>query len=91
MKKILIIDDDHGNRELMTDYLEAENSFLIETGNGNGLFKLLSNKFMYDLVIVNITASNNYGWRMCREIRKRSNIPIIILTPRHEDIYELYG
>ena len=91
MKKILIIDDGNEIRNLIVDYLEAENNFLIETGNKNTLFKLLSKKFIYDLVIVNITVSNNYGWRICREIRKYSNIPIIILTPRHEDIYELYG
>ena len=40
---------------------------------------------------MDLIVSNNDGWALCREIRQTSHVPIIILSERNEDIYELYG
>ncbi|MBN2442624.1 MAG: response regulator transcription factor [Spirochaetales bacterium] len=87
MKRILIINDDNSTDAMIADCLKTEDNFITVIGTDN----LLNDRLFFDLVIINITGLPNYGWILCREIRKKSNIPIIVLTPKHEDIYELYG
>ncbi|MBN2535937.1 MAG: response regulator transcription factor [Spirochaetales bacterium] len=91
MKKILVMSDDIKSGEFTAAWLEKEGNFLVEKRSKNTSIKLLNCKFKFDLLIMDIDVSLNDGWALCREIRKISSIPIIIISPRKEDIYELYG
>lgn len=88
--KILIVEDEDRMRRLIGDYLKKEGYTLIEAENG----RLALEKFFndnIDLVILDIMLPEYDGWTVMREIRKESNVPIIILTARSEESDELFG
>jgi len=91
MKKILVIDNSIESGEIIADFLEKEGNFFVEIGNKKTVINLLTNHFFFDIVLLDLANSNNEGWYLCREIRKRSRVPIIVLSSKNEDIYELYG
>ncbi|KPU27486.1 PhoB family transcriptional regulator [Caloranaerobacter sp. TR13] len=87
---ILIVEDEDRMRRLIGDYLKKEGYTVIEAENG----KLALEKFIndnIDLVILDIMLPEYDGWTVMREIRKESNVPIIILTARSEESDELFG
>ncbi|WP_427337742.1 response regulator transcription factor [Caloranaerobacter sp. DY30410] len=88
--KILIVEDEDRMRRLIGDYLKKEGYIVIEAEDG----KLALEKFFndnIDLVILDIMLPEYDGWTVMREIRKESNVPIIILTARSEESDELFG
>ena len=88
--KILIVDDDRGIIELMRLYLEKEGFECILAENG----KIALEKFAVsspDLIILDIMMPEIDGWQVCREIRKTSNIPIIMLTAKGETFDKVLG
>lgn len=88
--KILIVEDEDRMRRLIRDYLKKEGYTVIEAEDG----KLALEKFFnddIDLVILDIMLPEYDGWTVMREIRKKSNVPIIILTARSEESDELFG
>ncbi len=88
--KILIVEDEDRMRRLIRDYLKKEGYNVIEAEDG----KLALEKFFnddIDLVILDIMLPEYDGWTVMREIRKKSNVPIIILTARSEESDELFG
>ncbi|WP_083238871.1 response regulator transcription factor [Caloranaerobacter ferrireducens] len=88
--KILIVEDEDRMRRLIGDYLKKEGYTVIESENG----KIALEKFFndnIDLVILDIMLPEYDGWTVMREIRKESNVPIIILTARSEESDELFG
>lgn len=91
MKKVLLINDDIESGEIIADWLEKDGNFLVNTRSKNTIIKLLSHNYIFDLIIMNLDVSNNDGWSLCRKIRKTFHVPIIILSGRDEDIYELYS
>ena len=90
MKKILIIEDDINISALEQDYLEA-NSFEVKTAADgiNGLSLALNEDF--DLVLLDIMLPKMDGWQVCREIRKTSSVPIIMLTAKGETFDKVLG
>ena len=81
--KILIIDDDINICELLRIYLEKEGfEAAVET---DGLKALSAfNTFNPDLVLLDIMLPHLDGWQICREIRKTSQTPIIMITAKGE-------
>lgn len=80
-EKILIVDDEVRLRKLLTAYLKKEGYQIIEAGNGlEALNQVRSNKV--DLVILDVMMPVMDGWTACGEIRKISQVPIIMLTAR---------
>ena len=88
--KILIADDDKSIVELMRLYLEKEGYKCITAENG----KIALKKFETDtpdLIILDIMMPEVDGWQVCREIRKSSNVPIIMLTAKGETFDKVLG
>ncbi len=90
MKKILIIEDNESIAELERDYLEA-NGFAIEiVDNGTeGLKRALADDV--DLLLLDIMLPGVDGFKICREVRKKRDIPILIVSARREDIDKVRG
>lgn len=85
MKKILIIEDDPGIAELERDYLEASDFQVdIEADGTAGLKRALNDDF--DLLILDVMLPGQDGFQICRELRKKKELPILMVSARHEDI-----
>lgn len=89
-KKILIIDDEIKIVEICRDYLQAAGfTVASETDGLNALEKFRVEK--PDLVVLDLMLPNIDGLDICREIRRESNVPIIMLTARVEESDKLVG
>jgi len=90
MANILICDDDIAVHTSLGIYLEADNFLYTSVYNGkDSLDKAMNGKF--DLVILDIMMPSLSGIEVCKEIRKVSKIPIIMLTAKGEEIDILLG
>lgn len=90
-KKILIADDEARMRKLVGDFLKKEGYSVIEAADGLQALNLFNETADIDLVILDIMMPGYDGWTVCREIRKSSQVPIIMLTARGEEADELFG
>jgi two-component system, OmpR family, response regulator ResD len=89
-KTILLADDELRMRKLLSDYLSREGYRVIEAEDGEmALDKLAQEKI--DLVILDVMMPKCDGWTVCREIRKNSGIPVIMLTAKGEEVDQLLG
>ena len=90
MYKLLVVDDEPKIREVIREYAEFNGYEVTETEDGMsavGLCKL--NK--YDLVILDIMMPKLDGFTACKEIKKISDVPIIMLSARGEEYDKLFG
>lgn len=90
MKKILIIEDDSNICELEKDYLEA-NGFEVSTAaNGKeGLEKAL--EFNFNLILLDIMLPGMDGMEVCKRIRDKKDIPILLVSAKKEDLDKITG
>ncbi len=92
MPKILIIEDEVSIRTIIKKYLSKFDIECIEAENGKkGLEIFEKNKDSIDLIIMDVMMPEMDGIECTREIRKLSNVPIIILTAKSEDEDEIEG
>lgn len=90
MKKILIIEDDERIAGLESDYLEASGlKTTIATDGQSGLEHALNGD--YNLILLDIMLPGINGLEICRAIRKNSNIPIILVSAKKEDLDKIKG
>ena len=90
MKKILVIEDELSIAELERDYLEISGFKVdIESKGDLGLIKAI--KEDYDLIILDLMLPNIDGFQICKQIRSKKNIPIIMVSARKEDIDKIRG
>lgn len=90
MEKILIIEDDELIADLERDYLLAEGMEADIASDGNmGLLKFKEN--VYDAVILDLMLPGKNGFQICREIRRKSDLPILLVTAKKEDIDKVKG
>lgn len=89
-KTILIADDEQLLRQLMHDFLLPEGFHILEAEDGKEALALFEEKSP-DLVILDVMMPGYDGWTVCREIRKTSSIPIIMLTAKGEEIDQLFA
>ncbi|WBW96597.1 response regulator transcription factor [Oceanirhabdus sp. W0125-5] len=88
--KVLVIEDESGIRKVINDFFKAEGFTVVEACDGqDGIDKFFDGEF--NLVILDIMMPKLDGWSVCRRIRKKSNVPIIILTARGDEDDELMG
>lgn len=88
--KILIADDEEGIRNMIKEYMSLENYQLTEAVDGMDALNHFQ-KERFDLIIVDVMMPKLDGWALCREIRKSSRVPIIMLTARGEEYDKLFG
>ena len=90
MEKILIVDDDKNICELLRLYIEKEGYAAALAHDGReALQKFETEK--PDLIILDVMMPELDGWQVCREIRKNSDIPIIMLTAKGETFDKVLG
>ena len=90
MNRILIIDDDEELCELVSEYLTGEGFQAEAVHDGeSGLQRALSNE--YDLVTLDVMLPNKNGFDVLRELRRTSQIPVLMLTARGEDTERIVG
>ena len=90
MRKILVVEDDHLIAELERDYLEAsEYEVEIATDGYEGL--RLSKENTYDLILLDVMLPGVGGFDICREIRKKKNVPVIMVTAKKTDVDKIRG
>jgi len=80
---ILVVDDDDRIRELVKEYLE-DNGFVVSTGNSAEQAKIRLEYFKFDLIVLDIMMPGQNGFELTSEIKKNSNVPIILLTAKGE-------
>ena len=89
---ILIADDEARMRKLISDFIKKEGYSVIEAADGKKALELFhSYGENLSLIILDVMMPEYDGWTVCREIRKISRIPIIMLTARAEEPDELFG
>ncbi|SMP64902.1 response regulator transcription factor [Anoxynatronum buryatiense] len=92
MKHILIVDDESRIRELIREHLEAHGYQVTEAADGMAALALFrENPKAYAAMILDVMMPELDGWSLCREIRRHSEVPVIMLTARGEEYDKLFG
>jgi DNA-binding response OmpR family regulator len=92
MKKILIVDDEVEIRDLIKDFLDKNNFETDTASNGKEALEKLSLQYNnISLVILDIMMPEIDGMEVIKQIRKTSNIPVIFLTSKNEEIDKVLG
>ena len=89
-RHILIVEDEEKIASLLCDYLKAAGFRTSTQGNGNRVISQVK-KDSPDLILLDIMLPGKNGMELCREIRQASNVPIIMITARVEEIDRLIG
>ena len=89
--KILVVDDESRMRKLVRDFLTKSNYEVIEAENGEQAVDIFFSEKDIALIILDVMMPKMDGWQVCREIRKYSKVPIIMLTAKSDEQDELLG
>lgn len=81
MKKVLIVDDDHNICELLDLYLQNAGFEAESCHDGHSTMDSLS-KHTFDLVLLDVMLPDTTGYELCREIKQKYNMPVILITAR---------
>jgi DNA-binding response OmpR family regulator len=90
MTTVLVVDDEHTIREVVVRYLEREGYRTLEAADGNRARELLEGDSP-DLVVLDLMLPGTDGLELCRWIRSRSQLPVIMLTARGEESDRIVG
>lgn len=90
MENILIIEDDINIAELERDYLKL-NGYKVDVvhDGAQGMQKAVTG--VYDVVIVDLMLPNKSGYEIIKEVRKKLEIPVIVVSAKNEDIDKIRG
>ena len=89
-KRILIVEDDESILQLEKDYLEANGFTVLSASDGaQGLEKAIAGGF--DLIILDIMLPEVDGLEICKRVRETSNIPILLVSAKRDDIDKIKG
>ncbi len=90
MKTVLVVDDERNIVELVRLYLEKEGFNVVAASDGEqALFQY--ERSDPDLVVLDLMLPKMDGFEVCRELRRRGDVPILMLTARSEDIDAIVG
>ncbi|WP_371378213.1 response regulator transcription factor [Sporomusa aerivorans] len=87
-KTVLVVDDELRMRKLVADFLIRDGYHILEAANGQAALELLAREKV-DLVILDIMMPVQDGLTVCRELRKNTAIPVIMLTAREDEADQL--
>jgi len=88
--KIMVVDDDPNILQLITLYLNKEGFDVVQAKQGDEALRLFKSA-PPNLMLLDIMLPGMDGWQVCREVRKVSNIPIIMLTAKDETFDKVLG
>ncbi len=90
MSRILIIEDEESIAELEKDYLELSDfEVQVENDGRKGLDKALAEEF--DLIVLDLMLPGMDGFEICKRIREKSDVPILMVSARKDDIDKIRG
>ena len=89
MPRIMVVDDEPHILELTKLYLERDGFQVEAVSNGSDALAKMSNN--PDLVILDLMLPDIDGFEVCRQIRAKSNVPVLMLTARKEDVDKIVG
>lgn len=90
--RILLVEDDSSIREVISDYFsgkDEDTALIMAADGGEGLELIGSREF--DLIMLDVMLPNIDGFSLCREIRRKSDVPVLFLTARAREEDVLYG
>ena len=88
--RILIVDDDREISSLLAEYLEKNGYRSATAGDGKAMWKALDDHRI-DLIVLDLNLPGDDGLTLCRNLRARSSIPVIMLTARGEPVDRILG
>lgn len=91
MAKILIADDESKLRRLVCDFLRRSCHTPVEASTGREVLDIFNSDEKIDLYLLDIMIPEVDGWEICRQIRKTSSVPIILLTARSAEYDQIMG
>lgn len=89
--KILVVDDESRMRKLVRDFLVREDYEVLEAGDGEEALDVFYREKEIALIILDVMMPRLNGFEVCREVRKTSKVPIIMLTAKGDESDELNG
>ncbi|MBK8018301.1 MAG: response regulator [Betaproteobacteria bacterium] len=87
---ILIVDDDAEIRTLLARYLEKNGLRATAVGDGRAMWQALA-AAVFDLIVLDLMLPGDDGLTLCRDLRARSDIPVVMLTARGEETDRVVG
>jgi two-component system OmpR family response regulator len=87
---ILIVDDDRDIRQLLADYLDNNGYSTLMACDGNAMWEALD-KSSVDLIVLDLNMPGDDGLTLCRNLRAKSALPVIMLTARSEPLDRILG
>lgn len=89
---VLVVDDESRMRKLVKDFLMQKQYKVLEAGDGEEALKVFEEKQnKINIILLDVMMPKLDGWSVLRQIRQKSNVPIIMLTARGEEQDELFG
>jgi two-component system, OmpR family, response regulator ResD len=89
---IMVVDDESRMRKLIKDFLSQKDYKVIEAEDGEKAIQTYEEKRdKIDLILLDVMMPKLDGWSVLRQIRQKSNVPVIMLTARGEEQDELFG
>lgn len=87
---LLIVDDDRDIRSLLADYLETHGYTALTAADGNAMWTMLD-QHKIDLLVLDLNMPGEDGLTLCRNLRAKSSLPVIMLTARAEPLDRILG
>ena len=88
---ILVVDDDAEIRSLLSEYLQKNGYRVTAVADGKGMWAALDGGPRADLVVLDLMLPGDDGLTLCRNLRARSELPVIMLTARGEETDRIVG
>lgn len=89
-EQLLVVDDDREIRHLIEEYL-TQAGYRVSTAADGKAMRRLMEQHRYDLVVLDLMLPGEDGLSLCRDLRSRSNLPILMLTARGAEIDRIVG
>jgi DNA-binding response OmpR family regulator len=90
MQHILIADDNHDITDILSTYSRMEGFEPVVAGDGEEAIRLFT-QYNPDVVLLDVMMPKEDGYEVCRKIRSKSNVPVILITARGEDFDKIMG
>jgi DNA-binding response OmpR family regulator len=90
MSNILIADDNQQIVSILSEYAQKEDFTVFQAGDGEQALQLFETN-IFDMILLDVMMPKKDGFEVCREIRRKSNVAIIMITARGEDFERIMG